>query len=110
MRGVDAESGEPMQKTISKDSVVVVATDQVSSDFLDEEIVVLDVHDGSYYVLNPVGARIWSMIQNPRSVIELIAALQEEYEVAADRCAREVIDLLEELAERELIDVRDEAD
>ncbi len=110
MRGTDTKSGEPMQRTISEDSVVVVATAQVSGDFLDEEIVVLDVHDGSYYVLNPVGARIWSLMQKPRPVSELIAALQEEYEVAADRCAREVIDLLEELAARKLIDVRDEAD
>jgi len=82
----------------------------VSSDFLEDEIVVLDVHEGAYYLLNPVGARIWSMIQTPKTVAELIDTLLEEYEVTPERCASEVMDLLRDLAGRKLIEVTHETD
>ncbi len=98
-----------MDNKISRNSVVVVAQRQVSSELLDDEVVVLDVQEGAYFVLNPVGARIWSLIQEPKTVGALIDALLEEYDVEEDRCAREVTDLLQDLARRKLIDIRDEA-
>ncbi len=93
-------------KSISQDSVVVVTDRQVSSEFMDDETVVLDIYDGAYYVLNPLGAHIWTMIQEPTTVRELVNDLLEEYEVTADRCTRDVIDLLQELVDRKLVEVR----
>lgn len=98
-----------MDNKISRNSVVVVAENQVSSELLDDEVVVLDVQEGAYFVLNPVGARVWSLIQEPKTVGELVDALRDEYDVEEERCAREVIDLLQDLAGRKLIDIGDEA-
>lgn len=95
---------------ISRESVVVVTERQVSSNLLDDEIVTLDVQEGAYYLLNPVSARIWSMIQTPKVVDEIIDTLLEEYEVTPERCSSEVLDLLRDLAARKLIEVRDAAD
>ncbi len=94
---------------MSRNAVVVVGKKQVSSELLDDEIVVLDVQEGAYFILNPVGARIWSLIQTPKTVAELIGVLIEEYKVEEDRCAREVIDLLQDLADRKLVEVLDGA-
>ena len=94
--------------TMSQNTRVVVAKNQVSSEFPDNEIVVMDVNEGAYYVLNEVGARVWTMIQTPKQVGELVAALTEEYDVPADLCAQEVLELLADLASRKLIEVQDE--
>ncbi len=94
---------------MSRNAVVVVGKKQVSSELLDDEIVVLNVQEGAYFILNPVGARIWSLIQTPKTVAELIGVLIEEYKVEEDRCAREVIDLLQDLADRKLVEVLDGA-
>ncbi|MBE0592473.1 MAG: HPr-rel-A system PqqD family peptide chaperone [Gemmatimonadales bacterium] len=96
-----------MDKKIMRESVVVVTPKQVWSDFLEDEIVVLDVQEGAYYVLNEVGARIWAMIQEPRTVDEIIRALLEEYDVEETQGVHEVVRLLQDLANRGLVDVRD---
>lgn len=96
-----------MKGPISKQSVVAATDHQVSSDFLDGEVILLDVHDGTYYGLNPVGARIWSMVQTPMQVADIIEALLGEYDVTEERCFQEVSALLGELAARNLVTIQD---
>ena len=52
---------------ISEHSVVIASSEQVSCD-LDGEAVILNLKDDVYYGLNPVGARIWNLIQEPKTV------------------------------------------
>lgn len=92
---------------ITTRSTIVVARDQVFSN-LDEEVAILGLKKGVYYGLNPVGARIWNLIQEPRTVAEVRDAILEEYEVELDRCERDLLALLENLAAEGLIEVRNE--
>jgi hypothetical protein len=82
----------------------VAAKDQVSSD-LGGEVAILDLKAGVYYGLDAVGARIWSLIQEPRTVNEILNILLEEYEVEPERCERDLLVLLQRLAEEGLIEV-----
>jgi hypothetical protein len=93
---------------VSGDSTVVAAKDQVSSD-LGGEVAILDLKAGVYYGLDAVGARIWSLIQEPRTVNEIRNILLEEYEVEPERCERDLLVLLQRLADEGLIEVKDEA-
>ncbi len=96
-----------MKREVSVDSVVVASKRQVSSD-LGGEAAILDLEGGVYYGLDEVGARIWEMIQEPRPASEVRDALIEEYDVEPDRCERDLLALLERLAEERLIEVVDE--
>ena len=96
-----------MERAVSIGSTVVAAEDQVSSD-LGDEVAILDLKGGTYYGLDAVGARIWNLIQEPRTVREIHDVLVSEYEVETDRCARDLVALLRRLAEEGLIEVRDE--
>ena len=95
--------------SISKNSVVVAGENQVSTEFLDDETMVLDIYGGAYYGLNPVGARILSIVETPTPVADIVKTLLEEYDLEEDVCLREVVDFLGELAERQLVEIRDEA-
>jgi len=95
-----------VRKTLSVSSSVVAAKDQVSSD-LGGEVAILHLEAGVYYGLDAVGARIWSLIQEPKTIGEIRDILVSEYEVGADRCESDVIALLQELADEGLIEVRD---
>ena len=97
-----------MKREVSVDSVVVASKRQVSSD-LGGEAAILDLEGGVYYGLDEVGARMWEMIQEPRPVSEVRDALIEEYDVESERCERDLLALLERLAEERLIEVVDEA-
>jgi hypothetical protein len=95
-----------MGPTISDHSVVVATKHQVSCD-LAGEVAILNVKSGVYYGLDPLGARIWNLMQEPRKVAEIQTAITDEYEVEPERCARHVASLLEELLAEGLIEVKD---
>lgn len=96
-----------MKRTLSAGSSVVATKDQVSSD-LGGEAAILNLEAGTYYGLDAVGARIWSLIQEPRTVEGIRDVLVSEYEVESDRCEGDLIALLQGLVDEGLVEVRDE--
>jgi Coenzyme PQQ synthesis protein D (PqqD) len=84
---------------------VAAARDQVSVD-LEGEAVILSLADGVYYGLDPVGARVWSLLEQPRTVAELRDAVVAEWAVDAPTAERDLLALLAEMAERGLVEVR----
>jgi Coenzyme PQQ synthesis protein D (PqqD) len=95
-----------MNPTISGQSIVVASKDQVSCD-LAGEAAILNVKNGVYYGLDPVGARIWNLMQEPRAVVEIQNTITGEYDVEPERCARDLFGLLEKLLAEGLIEVKD---
>jgi hypothetical protein len=93
--------------TIAGTSVVVATRDQVSSD-LGGEAAILDLKSETYYGLNSVAARVWQLIRTPTTAREVWEAVAAEYDVEADRCERDVLALLQKLADAGLVDVANE--
>lgn len=58
---------------------------QVMAREVGEEIVILDLAGGSYFGLDPVGARIWELMGEGRTLAEISATMLEEYEVTAEQ-------------------------
>jgi len=85
-------------------SFVTAVQDQVSTN-LDDEAVILNLKDGVYYGLNPMGARIWGLLQESRTVGEIRNIILEEYEVEPERCEQDLLQLLNELAAKGLIKI-----
>jgi hypothetical protein len=95
----------PQPEEISLDSTIVVVSDQIASQ-LGEESVILNLNDGMYYGLDPIGTRIWQLLEQPRGVREICALLQDEYDVATAECENEVLSLVRELNGRGLVEIR----
>jgi hypothetical protein len=72
---------------------------------IDGEVVALDVAKGACYGLDAVGARIWSMIETPRAIGEVCDALTAVYEVDAETCQSDVLDLFTALHTEGLIEI-----
>ena len=68
----------------------VVRSEAIEFAELDDTIVMMDVDEGRYYELNPVGARVWALIESGPRVTEVCEALAAEYEVRPDTCRSEV--------------------
>ena len=96
-------------KTISGLSRVLVTKDQVSCDLGGEEII-LNLRSGRYFGLDAVGTRIWQLIQEPKTVNAVLDCLLEEYEVEPERCERDLVALLEQLADANLIELQNESE
>jgi hypothetical protein len=96
-----------MSGEITGNSTLVVMKDQVSAD-LSGEAAILNLKSGIYYGLDSVGARIWNLIQEARTVNEIRDALLQEYDVEPERCEEDLLALLGELLSKGLIEVKDE--
>jgi hypothetical protein len=89
--------------------VVSVSRDSIFRN-LGDEAVILNIESNVYCGLNEVGARIWELLKEPKSVKEIQDTLLEEYEVEIDQCKNELLTLLQDLLDNELIDVKDKTD
>jgi hypothetical protein len=90
---------------LTRQSTVVAAGNQVSSP-VGEEAVILNVGEGVYYGVNAVGTRVWELIQRPASVDDIVQTIGREYDVAADRCERDVLGFLARLVESGLAETK----
>jgi hypothetical protein len=90
-------------KVISRDAIIKVSKDQVSCD-MGGETAILNGKSGMYYGLNAIGSRVWDLIQEPKCFDEVLRILLEEYDVEPLRCERDLLSLLEQLAEQGLIE------
>jgi hypothetical protein len=99
-----------LDNRILEESTIVASSQQVSGDLLDGEVAILNLPDGVYYGLNDVGGRVWNLIQQPKTVHELKEILLQEYDVDPEKCSRELIDLLQDLAKHSLIIVNNDTD
>jgi Coenzyme PQQ synthesis protein D (PqqD) len=91
--------------TIDEKSIVVARRDLLCCD-LPEGAVILDLNSGIYYGLDEIGTLVWRLIQEPKMVMYLASAVLEEYAVESDRCLDDLKTLFTEMAERNLIEVR----
>ena len=94
-----------METGFTSQTVVVVSKDRVSCP-LGDDVIILDLKAGLYFSLDNVGAMIWQLIQQPRTVGELRQAVLDTFEVEPEVCDRDLAALLQELAARNLVEVR----
>lgn len=94
-----------MPERMDADTRLVAARDQVSVE-VEGEAVILSLADGVYYGLDPVGARVWTLLEQPRTVAELRDAVVAEWEVDASTAQRDLLALLSELAGRGLVEIQ----
>lgn len=93
---------------IALDSIVCVTADQVSCD-LDGEAAILNLKNGTYFGLDPIGAFIWSRLAQPQPVSSIAAAMLDHYDVEPERCHSDLLALLHLLDERGLLEIRSPA-
>jgi len=104
----DEETAVTIKPIFSINSTVQATKELVASN-LGDEIVILNLKDGTYYSLDDVGVVVWDMLQQPCSIAELCAAVMEQYAVDSAQCADDILALLEDLRSAGLIEVQNVA-
>jgi len=84
---------------------IVAVRDQISCD-LEGEAVILHLREGVYYGLNEVAAKVWELVQEPRTATEIRDILLESYDVDPEACLRDLLNLLQSFSAWNLIEWR----
>lgn len=91
-----------------RDAAIRIKRDVVFRD-LEGELVLLNLATGVYFGLDPVGTRIWGLIDGRRSAADIVEALTAEYEIDPRTCEADLGRFLESLRDNDLVDLDDGA-
>lgn len=93
--------------TISADTSIMLDENVVSCE-LDGEVAILNMNDGVYYGLNPIGTIIWKLIEmeNCVDITKIVEMILDEYEVNKDTCHKDIIELVEQLVKNGLVQIK----
>ena len=67
------------------------------------EVVLLDLGSGTYFGLDPVGARIWELASGGQALGRVAETIVAEFDVAREVAEADILRLAAELAERDLV-------
>jgi hypothetical protein len=75
----------------------VTRTEGLMAATVDDELVVLSLRSDSYIAIDPIGRRIWELLESPRRFDELVGLLAEEFGADPVVVAADVSAFLDEL-------------
>lgn len=70
---------------------------------LGDETVILHLGSGTYFGLDSVGARIWELMAEGKSLVEIIDVMLDEYHVSREDLERDITALIKDLIAKDLI-------
>ena len=68
-----------------------------------DETVMLDLANGTYYSLDPVGARMWQLLVEGKTLAAVCDTMVDEYDVSRVDIERDLLVLVENLVKHGLI-------
>lgn len=83
----------------------VTIPSQVMARQVGDEQVILDLASGTYYGLDPVGARIWQLLVDGKTLQQARDIMLAEYEVSMEDIDRDLDLLVSSLCEKRLIEM-----
>lgn len=92
------------KRVIKPDTILRRKHDQLFSE-IDGEVVMLSIENSEYYGMDKVGSRIWQLLEKPINFKQLIKTLLDEYEVTEEQCTEETVNFIEQLVEKELVEI-----
>ncbi len=78
-------------------------SNEVLSQEISGETVLLDLQGESYFGLNEVGTRIWQLLQSEKTIAETLTTLSDEYDVSQEQLEADVSELLAKLTKAGLV-------
>jgi hypothetical protein len=78
---------------------------QVMARTVGDETVILDLASGTYFGLDPVGARMWQLMSDGQTLATICDTLLEEYEVTREALEGDLLRLTDELQGKGLVNI-----
>jgi len=70
---------------------------------IDGEAVILSIEDKFIRSLNPVGTRVWELLDGTKTVDDIAEIVSSEFEVGTNQARQDILDFIEELAQKKII-------
>ena len=68
-----------------------------------DEQVILDLASGTYFGLDPVGARAWALLAEGKTISDVCDAMVDEYDVTRAALETDIVTLVQSMIDRQLV-------
>jgi hypothetical protein len=80
-----------------------VSHPQVAAQIVDDEAVIVLSDAGEINVLDPVGTRVWELIDGLRTVQQIVDVIVDEFEVTLEQAQSDVVEFMETLVQDKMV-------
>ena len=84
---------------------IIARNESIFAGEIDDELVMVSIDSGTYFVLNLTARRIWEILEAPMSINDVCDKLIDEYEIDPQTCKAEVLQFVEKLQEKQVITI-----
>jgi len=77
--------------------------EEIAAKVIDGEAIIINLASGIYYSMDKVGGLVWEMIDEGRTLEEMLAVILARYEVSADQVKTDIEQLVNELLQENLV-------
>ena len=88
-------------------TTLVVHAENLASNAIDEDLVILNLKRDNYIALDAIGRRIWELIASPRRVDALCQQLAQEFDGTLEQITADALAFLNALEREEMLNVVD---
>ena len=85
------------------ESTIVTRSSEVVSSKVGDELALMSLDRGEFYLANPTTAAVWRLLEEPVGVGDLCKTLEHEYDVSSRECQEDLLELLAALLDLELV-------
>lgn len=93
---------EPLMTDLNPDTPLIRDPDLVAAD-MDGDLVMMSIDNGEYYGVGGVGPRVWELLESPRTIEQITAAIVDEFEVEAETCREDILGFIRQLLDMGLV-------
>lgn len=73
-----------------ENSTVLSRNPELLENILDQEVVLMSIERGCYYGMEKTAARIWKLLEQPKTRGDLLQALVQEYDAPQELIAKDM--------------------
>ena len=99
---IDRTNSMPLslQSTVSR-------SPDIASEEIDGDRIMMDLNDGSFFGLNPVGAAIWDLLEKPTPIHAIIAHIQDIFDIPAQQCQSDILNFIAAMADKKTVSIEE---
>ncbi len=90
--------------TLEYDSMIARRATLVAAQ-IEEQAMVMDLESGAMFQLNRTGARIWDLLETPRTLADLVAILAQRFPDAGDTLRDDVAAFVAQMRDTGLLEI-----
>lgn len=70
---------------------------------VDGETVMMSIENGSYYGMNPTGNYIWNLLEQEKSIADLIESIAKTFTLSQEQCENEVLPFIQKMIDEKIL-------